>query len=936
LVGALEDDAERTTRAVDLGLVVPWLRLGVPAGVLAIVVLMGLAALVEKPEFRLALRRALLLPGAYTTLDVTPGDQTLKAGSEFTLDATVTGRPVSRVVWSRRPVASQDPWVDEPIGSTEPGVKLAGTLSARLKDCQADFEYRVTAGAVASPTYRVKVIHPLVVRSLAATTTPPAYTRQPPATQADGNLKVIEGSNVAFRITLDRAPAAASLVVRPADPKQEGEATVPLRVEGSTLTGELTALNSPVDYEIQARADDGMVLDPKRYTIRVRPDEKPTVRFARPVEELAVIPTAEVAMKVEAGDDFGVARVGLVYQIDNGPKETLALDELKGQSVTAALLATLYLEKHPLDFTHSLTYYAYAEDNRPGRPNRTTTDLRYIDILPFQQAFQKVEGGNCTGQSLTLGELIARQRSNLARTFAHADDGSLEPETARRLTETQTAIMELTAEFTQGMEERVGPVPALNEAFIAMTSARDALERRDPAAAIPAEETALAALIKAKQNLRKALSESQSASQCRNFDRQMQQKIRRDRKKKDEPPRQLAQSLRSLAQEQRKISDDLKTASSGSSPSSKPESSKSSNPGGSASARQDAALKKAEDVARQMKNDSSLSDLARDRMAEAKGQMERASDDLRTGQDAKAPADARDAAERLERLAEQVEGLKAADLAAKLAAAKALAQGLARQEADLAQRIGREEADAPTQAAEQRGLAEGAKTLDDWLRRFRTDAADESRPLSESLRRAAAANPPSESAEAMTEAAAMLAAGKPGADGPAARAAGQLDALARDLDAARRAFVQPKLDQLLAAERQAAQTQEALRSARDEADMAKAEQAVADLLKTVDSLKPGSTGNRPLASATDTLAQSVQHHGGWSRPSGGDFRPDGKPTWVPPRAYTNGVQDVIVALQSTIQEMILKDALQARDEPVPPRYKTMVEDYYRVLSEDLR
>jgi hypothetical protein len=41
-------------------------------------------------------------------------------------------------------------------------------------------------------------------------------------------------------------------------------------------------------------------------------------------------------------------------------------------------------------------------------------------------------------------------------------------------------------------------------------------------------------------------------------------------------------------------------------------------------------------------------------------------------------------------------------------------------------------------------------------------------------------------------------------------------------------------------------------------------------------------------------------------------------------------------LQAKIQDIILKDVLLNKDEAVPPQYKAFVEEYYRVLSEDLR
>ena len=57
---------------------------------------------------------------------------------------------------------------------------------------------------------------------------------------------------------------------------------------------------------------------------------------------------------------------------------------------------------------------------------------------------------------------------------------------------------------------------------------------------------------------------------------------------------------------------------------------------------------------------------------------------------------------------------------------------------------------------------------------------------------------------------------------------------------------------------------------------------------------------------------------------------------VPPKGYEVGVRLVLRALQAKIQEMILKDALLDKDEAVPPQYKKLVEEYYRVLSEDIR
>ncbi len=81
-------------------------------------------------------------------------------------------------------------------------------------------------------------------------------------------------------------------------------------------------------------------------------------------------------------------------------------------------------------------------------------------------------------------------------------------------------------------------------------------------------------------------------------------------------------------------------------------------------------------------------------------------------------------------------------------------------------------------------------------------------------------------------------------------------------------------------------------------------------------------------------AASRAGHGGWS--TAGTAQ-DGQPTLlVPGTNLTQTLAAAIVALQAKIQEMVLENTLVERNGPVPPQYKTLVDDYYRVLSQDLR
>ena len=54
------------------------------------------------------------------------------------------------------------------------------------------------------------------------------------------------------------------------------------------------------------------------------------------------------------------------------------------------------------------------------------------------------------------------------------------------------------------------------------------------------------------------------------------------------------------------------------------------------------------------------------------------------------------------------------------------------------------------------------------------------------------------------------------------------------------------------------------------------------------------------------------------------------------RVLVTGLRNVTGTLQTMIREAILDLAQLSPDDAVPPSYEKMVEEYYRLLSEDLR
>jgi hypothetical protein len=357
------------------------------------------------------LLRLLLLPVHYTQLAVEPGNHQAKVGTDVTVRAILSGRPVARLELLQRQADSNDAWsassfLPDHEANKATRVSVTGTVETTITNCQEDLEYRVVAGPIESAVFRLTVLHPLVLNHFRAQVQPPAYTRQKPSVveQSVGDagevrdFKVIQGSQVRLQFTLDRSPVTAELRWAPAGTDASSASAteilpLPMAAAEPILVGEFAAVARELRAELHAQAADGMELEPKRFRILVQLDRKPTIRFARPDEQLEVVPSTEVPIEVATTDDFGIAQVGIVYQIGNGPKKTLRLDKPAGQPLTLATLATLYLEEHQVTFKDSVSYHAFVEDNYPHGPHRVTTDLRYIDIRPYKRSYQVLKTG---------------------------------------------------------------------------------------------------------------------------------------------------------------------------------------------------------------------------------------------------------------------------------------------------------------------------------------------------------------------------------------------------------------------------------------------------------------------------------------------------------------------------------------------------------------
>jgi hypothetical protein len=241
------------------------------------------------------------------------------------------------------------------------------------------------------------------------------------------------------------------------------------------------------------------------------------VTIAEPGRDTKVTRLEEVFASVEAEDDYGVARVELVYSVNGGAEQTVALHQA-GARRTPEVTAghTFFLEELPLKPGDVVSYYARARDNDAvSGAHSAATDIYFLQVRPFGQNYRQAEqqgGGGGGGPQESPNALSERQREIVAATHKVVRDAGQTPERQRRedlatLALSQSRLREQVERLAERVRQRGGAAPdsalrqiaeALPLAVAAMREAEERLGKRQPNDALPAEQRALQQLQRAE------------------------------------------------------------------------------------------------------------------------------------------------------------------------------------------------------------------------------------------------------------------------------------------------------------------------------------------------------------------------------------------------------------------------------------------------------
>ena len=695
-------------------------------------------------DWQAAMRRALAGDVAYTSLTVAPGEATVLEGSPVEVSLVLDGRTNRQVNLRYRKLADNDAnegssgpvkieWIESELLPEEPPTgEPLNPRSARfaryLGKATSPIEYQFVTSIGTTGRYRVDVRPLIEAEHIEATVEPPPYTKLETRSFVSTDVTVLEQSAVNVTVETNHPLREATLKIGP-KPSQLKPAEIVAGDDPTRWTFELPSSES-LHWAFSGGGPDGTPMAPVKGRLRIRRDAAPNLDWREPPNEIRVHTLAELPMRLQVSDDYGISETAIVFQLGGDDEYVLtdwiaerSTDESDSTTTRVRLEEVLPLESFSLSERDYISYYAYAVDNREPTPRRSETDVRYIDIRPLRQYFAEIErdpdnepgGGSILVQ---LDEIIRRQRFLINRTTKLVRDsgGDLSSQLGMidRLVENQSELAGLTrflAEFfvSRGNDD----VEALNQAEAAMLQAADSLAAARFDLALAQEEDALRALAEARRTIEIILIKNPSPRQreaMRRFARQLRQKLRRDR---PESEQEIADTLMQIAAQQSRLGEAAARLASGKTSDAEqavdgrsaddgerdeaddPE--KSDTP--SLEEQRDRLfsgqvdlIERLQAIEEQLEPRLADSELMARRMENAKAAMNRLATSAREGEVGEFPSQSRDASEQLRELGIQLEAVAATEAVTRISAIRDMTTSLANIESELADQL-REEGD---------------------------------------------------------------------------------------------------------------------------------------------------------------------------------------------------------------------------------------------------
>jgi hypothetical protein len=444
----------------------------------------------------------------FYAIGVTPGNVAIRRNSDQLITAQVTGMQPAKVQLFAH-YQNAPGW--EPVAmqrqlSTN-GIAMYQFVFAGLPE---NVEYYVAAGPLVSSHYTVRVVDLPAVKEIRATYHYPKWTGMVPATEErSGDLRAIEGTDAALEIEMDH-------------PLKNGQLTLDdgqmIQLEGGDGNKYHGTVHMQKDgaYHVAAVDEGQPVRLSEDYFIATDKAQPPQISIDRPRGDYRANPIEEVTLGIKAAAQFGLRDVHLHYSVNGGTEREISLLDKPGVK-SADGSHTLPLEDFKLVPGDVVSVYASARDGHA----EAQTEMSFIQVEPFEREFSQSQesgggggAGGASGNNQT--EISKREKELIAATWKQQNNKSATPKDAlsagQFLSDAQQTlrdqVMALSArmesrDLSAATEEFNGFNKDMEDAAATMAPSADKLKATQWKDALPFEQKALQALLRAEATFRK-------------------------------------------------------------------------------------------------------------------------------------------------------------------------------------------------------------------------------------------------------------------------------------------------------------------------------------------------------------------------------------------------------------------------------------------------
>lgn len=455
--------------------------------------------------------------GPAIVLRVEPGDVAMQRGDDMVVTAALDNASSDRLTlylqddhvnWTR---VSMAPEQGQPQGN-------AKVFSADLRQLSQDLVYYVEyrgageADAIRSPQYRVRLFDLPRVDEVEVAYDFPDYTGlEDRVDKPGGDVVAPVGTTIKVSARLNKAVATARLVF-------DNGTSLPLQVEHEQASGSFQ-VREDSGYRIELTdSNDFRNKDPLDYYIRAIPDREPEVTLQAPGKDRRVMPLEEVAIEVDARDDYGLSGFQLTYSVVGAGEQQVDFQPANRRSVNGRTL--VYLEDLQVKPGDIVSYSITARDNNAlSGPSEVVSDIYFLEVIPTDHEFSRARSGGGGGGGAGGGDasaLVRNQKDVIAATWklrnrqgkaddeSFAEDGQIirdsQAEVAQRA---QMSINRLTERGNFADDNYQNAVVALRRAIAEMQDAVTRLDQLALTTALQSEQRALQAILQAESQVNK-------------------------------------------------------------------------------------------------------------------------------------------------------------------------------------------------------------------------------------------------------------------------------------------------------------------------------------------------------------------------------------------------------------------------------------------------